>query len=81
MLCYRVGHPNLLFLPAPLIAFGFGGLFTTVAAMIADVCDQDELANGQRREATFGRDLLVDDEAGNGFGSGDFRLFVELDRL
>jgi GPH family glycoside/pentoside/hexuronide:cation symporter len=52
--CYQTGHPNLIFLPAPLIGFGFAGLFTTVAAMIADVCDQDELENGYRREATFG---------------------------
>jgi len=52
--CYRPGSPNLLFLPAPLIAFGLGGLFTTVSAMIADVCDQDELEIGYRREGTFG---------------------------
>jgi GPH family glycoside/pentoside/hexuronide:cation symporter len=52
--CYNPGMPNLLLWPAPLIAFGLGGLFTTVAAMIADVCDQDELENGHRREATYG---------------------------
>lgn len=52
--CYRPGSPNWLFLPAPLIAFGLGGLFTTVSAMIADVCDQDELDIGYRREGTFG---------------------------
>ncbi len=52
--CYKVGHPNLIFIPAPLIGFGLPGLFTTICAMIADVCDQDELENGYRREATFG---------------------------
>lgn len=52
--CYRPGSPNLIFWPTPLIAFGLGGLFTTVSAMIADVCDLDELENGQRREGTFG---------------------------
>ncbi|HVO33514.1 MAG TPA: MFS transporter, partial [Elusimicrobiota bacterium] len=52
--CYRPGSPLWLLLPAPLIAFGLGGLFTTVCSMIADVCDQDELDNGFRREATFG---------------------------
>jgi GPH family glycoside/pentoside/hexuronide:cation symporter len=51
---YRPGSPNLILFSAPLIAFGLGGLFTTIAAMIADVCDQDELENGHRREATFG---------------------------
>jgi GPH family glycoside/pentoside/hexuronide:cation symporter len=52
--CYQPGAPNLNFLPAPLIAFGLGGLFTTVSAMIADVCDQDELEVGTRREGMFG---------------------------
>jgi GPH family glycoside/pentoside/hexuronide:cation symporter len=52
--CYKPGAPLLLFIPAPFIAFGLGGLFTTVGAMIADVCDQDELENGHRREGTFG---------------------------
>jgi glycoside/pentoside/hexuronide:cation symporter, GPH family len=52
--CYRPGAGTLLFVPAPLIAFGLGGLFTTVGAMIADVCDEDELENGQRREGMFG---------------------------
>jgi GPH family glycoside/pentoside/hexuronide:cation symporter len=52
--CYRPGSPNLMFIPAPLIAFGLGGLFTTVLSMIADVCDEDELAHGYRREGTFG---------------------------
>jgi glycoside/pentoside/hexuronide:cation symporter, GPH family len=52
--CYQPGSPHLLFLPAPLIAFGLGGLFTTVGAMIADVCDVDELENGTRREGMFG---------------------------
>jgi len=52
--CYQPSMPWLLFLPAPLLAFGLGGLFTTVSAMIPDVCDQDELENGFRREGTFG---------------------------
>jgi GPH family glycoside/pentoside/hexuronide:cation symporter len=52
--CYQPGSPRLLLLPAPLLAFGLGGLFTTVSAMIADVCDQDELEVGYRREGTFG---------------------------
>ena len=52
--CYRPGVPLLLLLPAPLIAFGLGGLFTLMGSMIADVCDLDELDNGHRREGTFG---------------------------
>ncbi len=52
--CYNPSHPFLLLLPAPLIAFGLGGLFTLMGAMMADVCDVDELENGHRREGTFG---------------------------
>lgn len=52
--CYQPGSPYLLLLSAPLIAFGLGGLFTTVSSMIADVCDLDELEVGHRREGTFG---------------------------
>jgi GPH family glycoside/pentoside/hexuronide:cation symporter len=52
--CYQPVAPALIFLPAPLIAFGLGGLFTTVSAMIADVCDEDELEAGVRREGMFG---------------------------
>lgn len=51
---YQPSLPWLILLSAPFVAFGLGGLFTTVAAMIADVCDEDELQTGQRREATFG---------------------------
>ena len=52
--CYQPVAPALIFLPAPLIAFGLGGLFTTISAMIADVCDEDELKVGVRREGMFG---------------------------
>lgn len=46
--------PLLLLLPAPLMAFGLGGLFTLMGSMIADVCDLDELETGERREGMFG---------------------------
>ncbi len=52
--CYRPDMPLLLLLPAPLIAFGLGGLFTLMGSMIADVCDLDELQTGERREGMFG---------------------------
>jgi GPH family glycoside/pentoside/hexuronide:cation symporter len=41
-------------IPAPLIAFGLGGLFTLMGSMIADVCDMDELESHERREGMFG---------------------------
>lgn len=52
--CYTPDMPLLLLLPAPLIAFGLGGLFTLMGSMIADVCDMDELETRQRREGMFG---------------------------
>jgi GPH family glycoside/pentoside/hexuronide:cation symporter len=52
--CYRPDMPLLLLVPAPLMAFGLGGLFTLMGSMIADVCDLDELETGERREGMFG---------------------------
>jgi len=52
--CYNPQYPLLLLLPAPLMAFGLGGLFTLMGSMIADVCDYDELNTNERREGMFG---------------------------
>jgi GPH family glycoside/pentoside/hexuronide:cation symporter len=52
--CYNPDHPYLLLLTAPFISFGIGSLFTLISAMVADVCDYDELGTGQRREGMFG---------------------------
>lgn len=52
--CYSPEYPLLLLLPAPLLAFGLGGLFTLMGSMIADVCDMDELRSHERREGMFG---------------------------
>jgi GPH family glycoside/pentoside/hexuronide:cation symporter len=52
--CYDPLVPWKVLLPAPLIAFGMGALFTLMGSMIADVCDLDELETGERREGMFG---------------------------
>jgi len=53
--CFNPENPYLLFMPLPLMAFGIGGLFTLMMSMTADVCDLDELENGEpRKEGTFG---------------------------
>jgi GPH family glycoside/pentoside/hexuronide:cation symporter len=52
--CYNPEVPFLVVLPAPLMAFGLGGLFTLVPSMIADVVDTDELKTHERREGMFG---------------------------
>ena len=51
---YNPEMPWLVVLPAPLMAFGLGGLFTLVPSMIADVVDLDELTSHERREGMFG---------------------------
>jgi glycoside/pentoside/hexuronide:cation symporter, GPH family len=52
--CYNPELPWLVIVPAPLMAFGLGGLFTLMPSMIADVVDTDELKTHQRREGMFG---------------------------
>ncbi len=52
--CYSPAHPLLVVLPAPLLAFGLGGLFTLVPSMVADVVDTDELNTHRRREGMYG---------------------------
>ena len=52
--CYNPDIPWLLLLPAPLMAFGLGGLFTLMPSMIADVVDMDELETHERREGMYG---------------------------
>jgi len=52
--CYNPNIPWLVILPAPLMAFGLGGLFTLLPSMVADVVDLDELKTYERREGMFG---------------------------
>lgn len=52
--CYNPDIPWLVVLPAPLLAFGLGGLFTILPSMIADVVDYDELQTRERREGMYG---------------------------
>jgi GPH family glycoside/pentoside/hexuronide:cation symporter len=51
--CYDPEVPLLLLLPAPLMAFGLGGLFTLMGAMMGEVCDMDELQTSERREGMY----------------------------
>ncbi|MDX8381199.1 MAG: MFS transporter [Ghiorsea sp.] len=46
--------PWIILIPAPFIAVGMGSLFTLMSSMMADVCDEDELQTGERREGMFG---------------------------
>jgi GPH family glycoside/pentoside/hexuronide:cation symporter len=53
-ICYNPSLPWLVIIPAPLMAFSLGGLFTLMPSMVADVVDTDELKTHQRREGMFG---------------------------
>jgi GPH family glycoside/pentoside/hexuronide:cation symporter len=53
-ICYNPDIPWLVMLPAPLLAFGLGGLFTLMPSMVADVVDVDELTTHERREGMYG---------------------------
>lgn len=46
--------PWLMFLSAPLTAFGLGSLFTLMPSMVADVVDMDEVHTRERREGMYG---------------------------
>jgi GPH family glycoside/pentoside/hexuronide:cation symporter len=52
--CYNPEIPWMVMLPAPLLAFGLGGLFVLMPSMIADVVDADELQTHERREGMYG---------------------------
>ena len=52
--CYNPEVPWMLLLPAPLLAFSLGSLFTLMPSMIADVVDTDEIKTHQRREGMYG---------------------------
>ncbi len=53
IVCYNRAHPWLILIPTALISSGMLVLYTMAGSMIADICDQDELENGVRREGSY----------------------------
>ncbi len=53
IVCYNPTYPWLTLIPTVLISIGMLVLFTMAGAMIADICDEDELENGVRREGSY----------------------------
>ncbi len=51
--CYSREHPWLALIPTAALAFGLLVLFSLVYAMLADICDEDELNTGKRREGSY----------------------------
>lgn len=53
IICYNPGHPWLLVIPTVMLSAGMLMFFTLASAMVADVCDEDELRTGRRSEGSF----------------------------
>lgn len=52
--CYNQSNPYLTIVPNLLIGPGFAAVWMLCHAMIADICDVDELKTGMRREGFYG---------------------------
>jgi GPH family glycoside/pentoside/hexuronide:cation symporter len=53
VVCYNPQYPWLAIFPTILISAGMLGLYTMASSMTADVCDEDELRTGIRREGSY----------------------------
>lgn len=53
VVCYNPEHPYLTVIPTVLLSAGMLMFFTLASAMIADVCDEDELNTGTRSEGAY----------------------------
>lgn len=53
IVCYNPALPRLTYIPTICLSMGMVFCFSLVNAMIADICDQDELESGIRREGMY----------------------------
>jgi glycoside/pentoside/hexuronide:cation symporter, GPH family len=53
IVCYNPALPQLTYIPTVCLSLGMVFCFSLVNAMIADICDEDELASGIRREGMY----------------------------
>ncbi|MCK4904881.1 MFS transporter [bacterium] len=53
IVCYNQTYPWLVAIPTVLLSWGMVMCFTLVNAMNADICDEDELVTGKRREGSY----------------------------
>jgi GPH family glycoside/pentoside/hexuronide:cation symporter len=53
IVCYNPAAPYLTTIPTVCLSLGMVFAFSLVNAMIADICDEDELATGIRREGIY----------------------------
>lgn len=53
IVCYNPDFPYLVLIPTVMLAAGMLMFFTLASAMVADVCDEDELNTGTRSEGSY----------------------------
>jgi GPH family glycoside/pentoside/hexuronide:cation symporter len=53
IVCYDPSRPYLTLIPTAMLAAGMLMFFTLASAMVADVCDEDELRTGTRSEGAY----------------------------
>ena len=53
IVCYSQVHPYLILIPTASLSLGMLVLFSLVFSMIADICDEDEIKTGKRREGSY----------------------------
>jgi len=53
IVCYDPAHPYLTIIPTMMLSSGMLMFFTLASAMVADVCDEDELNTGTRSEGSY----------------------------
>lgn len=53
IVCYNRAHPYLTMFPTVCLSLGMVFAFSLVNAMIADICDEEELLTGIRREGIY----------------------------
>jgi GPH family glycoside/pentoside/hexuronide:cation symporter len=53
IVCYSKTHPWLVLIPTASLSMGMLVLFSLVYAMLADICDEDEVTTGKRREGSY----------------------------
>jgi glycoside/pentoside/hexuronide:cation symporter, GPH family len=53
IVCYNPEYPYLVLIPTILLSAGMVMFFTLGAAMVGDICDEDELKTGARTEGSY----------------------------
>ncbi|HVU25707.1 MAG TPA: MFS transporter [Opitutus sp.] len=77
-LLYTPGHPWKILLDCVLCGPVWVAIYTLTPSMLADICDEDELRHGLRREGIFGALLFWIQKTGYSFGFLGAMLTIAL---